>query len=110
MTAPPPTFSINLAELAEGRVLLRVSGELDLSTSPQLGEMLDRELDGGKSVLLDLSEVTFIDSTALNTLVTALRSCESNGGSLTVGPDLPAQVSRVFQITGLDAVLPIASS
>ena len=86
---------------------MRVSGELDLSTSPQLRDVLGRELDGGKSVVLDLSRVTFIDSTALNALVGALRSCESNGGSFMVGPDLPAQVSRVFAITGLDTILPI---
>jgi anti-anti-sigma factor len=109
LSASPPPFSIDLARLAEQRVKLCVSGELDLSTSPQLGELLGRELDSGNSVLVDLSGVTFIDSTALNTLIAALRSCESNGGSLAVGADLPAQVSRVFEITGLDAVLPIAS-
>jgi anti-sigma B factor antagonist len=101
---------MNLTHPDEGRALVRVCGELDLSTSPRLGELLAQELDGGRAVRLDLSEVTFIDSTALNTLVTALRSCESNGGSLAVDRELPAQVSRVFQITGLDAVLPIASN
>lgn len=109
LSASPPTFSINLSQLAENRVRLSVRGELDLSTSPELGETLGRELDGGNSVVLDLSDVTFIDSTALNTLVSALRSCENNGGSLNVAPDLPKQVRRVFQITGLDAVLPLAS-
>jgi anti-sigma B factor antagonist len=58
-------------------------------------------------VIVDLSSVTFIDSTALNTLVGALRLCESNGGSLAISHKLPAQISRVFEITGLDAVLPI---
>lgn len=89
--------------------MVRVTGELDLSTSPQLREVLGRELDRGKSVALDLSQVTFIDSTALNALVGALRSCETNGGSFVVAPDLPAQVSRVFAITGLDAILPIGA-
>ena len=87
---------------------VQVRGELDLSTSPQLGDALERELDAGRSVVVDLSRVTFIDSTALNTLVGALRSCESNGGALLLSGNLPAQVSRVFEITGLDTVLPIA--
>ena len=86
----------------------RVRGELDLSTSAELGEALEREIAEGKSVLVDLSGVTFIDSTGLNTLIRALRSSEANGGALMVSPDLPAQVSRVFEITGLSAVLPIA--
>lgn len=106
----PPPFSIELTRLSAQRARLRVSGELDLSTSPRLSELLGQELESGKSVLLDLSEVSFIDSTALNTLVTALRSCESNGGSFELAADLPGQVRRVFQVTGLDAVLPIASA
>lgn len=86
---------------------VEVQGELDLSTSPQLGQVLGREFDDGRSVVLDLSQVTFIDSTGLNVLVAALRSCEENGCKLVLSPELPAQVSRVFTITGLDTVLPI---
>lgn len=97
-----------MAPSGEQSVRVQVAGELDLSTSPELGNTLRRELDGGKSVVVDLSRVTFIDSTALNTLVGALRLCESNGGSLTVSPRLPDQVSRVFEITGLDGLLPLA--
>jgi anti-anti-sigma factor len=104
-----PTFAIKLAPVGEGSVRVQVEGELDLSTSPEFGDALRRELEGGRSVIVDLSSVTFIDSTALNTLVGALRTCESNGGRLAVSNRLPAQVSRVFEITGLDAVLPMAS-
>lgn len=88
---------------------VEVRGELDLATSPQLGDALERELADGRSVVVDLSRVTFIDSTALNTLVGALHSCGANGGSLAVSASLPAQVSRVFELTGLDSVLPIAA-
>jgi anti-anti-sigma factor len=88
-------------------VRVRVRGELDLSTSPALGETLGREITDGKSVVLDLSGVTFIDSTGLNALIRALQLCETNGGGLSVCRDLSAQVSRVFQMTGLDALLPI---
>jgi anti-anti-sigma factor len=107
LTSLPP-FAISMALSGERSVRVQVAGELDLSTSPKFGNALQRELDGGRSVVVDLSRVTFIDSTALNTLVGALRSCESNGGSLAVSPRLPPQVSRVFEITGLDGVLPIA--
>lgn len=88
---------------------VHVRGDLDLSTSPELGEALLREIDDGKAVVLDLSGVTFIDSTGLNTLIRAFRASESNGGMLALSPNVPAQVSRVFQITGLDALLPTAS-
>ena len=99
-----------MAPAGEKSVRLEVSGELDLSTSPELGQALKRELDGGRTVVVDLSRVTFIDSTGLNTLVGALRLCESNGGRLAVSPKLPAQVTRVFEISGLDTVIPIARS
>jgi len=109
LTSPPP-FAISLAAVGEQSVRLEIRGELDLSTSPQLDDALRHELGGGRSVIVDLSQVTFIDSTALNTLIGALRSCESNGGSLAVSPSLPPQVTRVFEVTGLDAVIPIAPS
>ena len=109
MNASPPPFAIELEPAAGDSVRLEVKGELDLSTSPRLEEALGRAFDRGTSVVLDLSRVAFIDSTGLNVLVAALRSCEQNGCSLAVSPDLPSQVRRVLQITGIDGVLPIAS-
>jgi anti-anti-sigma factor len=104
-----PPFAITAASASESGVRLDVWGELDLSTSPQLAEALDREFAAGNSVLLDLSNVTFIDSTGLNVLIGGLRSCEKNGCDFTINPDLPAQIRRVFQITGLDSVFPVTS-
>jgi anti-anti-sigma factor len=98
---------MNVTAAADGAMRVQISGELDLSTSPQLGEALAGGLTAGRSVVVDLSGVTFIDSTAIRALVDAWRLCESNGGRLAVSHPLPTQVSRVFQVTGLDAVLPI---
>jgi anti-sigma B factor antagonist len=106
---PHPPFGINRATASEDGVRIEVWGELDLSTSPRLAEALRRELDGGNSVTLDLSKVTFIDSTGLNVLITAARACEENGCTIALGPDLPAQIRRVFEITGIDGVFPLAS-
>jgi anti-anti-sigma factor len=103
-----PTFAIDLASPGAGSVRIRVRGDVDLSTSPELAETLTRAIDAGSSVVLDLSEVTFIDSTGLNTLITAHKECETNGGALALSPNLPAQVSRVFEITGLDDLFPTA--
>jgi anti-sigma B factor antagonist len=101
-----PTFAIDLASPGAGSVRIEVRGDVDLSTSPELDETLRRALDAGNSVVLDLSEVTFIDSTGLNTLIRALKACETNGGALALTTNLPAQVSRVFEITGLDDLFP----
>jgi anti-sigma B factor antagonist len=103
-----PTFEIDLASPGPGLLRVQVRGDVDLSTSPELGQTLTRAIDAGSSVVLDLSEVTFIDSTGLNTLIRALKACETNGGALALSPNLPAEVSRVFEITGLDGLFPIA--
>ena len=78
-----------------------------MSTSPQLDEILRREIDAGNRVVVDLSEIAFIDSTGLNTLIAALRASSSNGAVLTVSPSLPAQVQKLLEVTGLNEVLPI---
>lgn len=109
MNTDPPPFAIQVAPSGNGAVRIHVQGELDLATSPELDQTLQRELRAGNHVVIDLSEIAFIDSTGLNTLITALRACDSNGGALAVSPSLPAQVRRVLEITGLNKVLPIAA-
>jgi anti-anti-sigma factor len=104
-----PPFAISIASVDAGTVRVRVQGELDLSTSPEFGEALRREIAAGRKVVVDLSEIAFIDSTGLNTLIAALRASKTNGGSLAVSPSLPTQVRRVLEITGVGKVLPVAA-
>lgn len=108
MSSQSQPFAVRVAADADGSVRVKVSGELDLSTSPELDAALRREIDAGRRVVIDLSEIAFIDSTGLNTLISALRASNSNGGALLVSPSLPAQVRRVLEITGLNKVLPLA--
>jgi anti-anti-sigma factor len=109
MSSYTPPFAIKVASAGDGSVRVEVQGELDLSTTPAFDQAVRQELDAGKTVVVDLSQIAFIDSTGLNALITAMRASDSNGGTLAVSPSLPDQVRRLFQITGLDAVLPIAS-
>ena len=109
MSSYQQPFAILVAPREDGSVRVQVRGELDLSTSPQLDEALRREIDAGKRVVVDLSEIAFIDSSGLNTLIAALRASSSNGAALMVSSSLPAQVQRVLEVTGLTAVLPIAA-
>lgn len=108
MTTYPP-FAVLVATAADGSVRVKVTGELDLSTASELDETLRREIDAGRRIVIDLSEIEFIDSTGLNTLLAALRASDTNGGTLAVSPTLPTQVRRVLEITGLNKVLPIAA-
>lgn len=90
--------------------VLRLSGELDIATSGTLRQSLDalRE-EGRENLVLDLSGVTFCDSTGLGTVATHARWVMGVGGVLVVC-GLRPDVDAVFAISGLSTVLPTAKS
>ena len=100
---------IRLERDGDGAVaVLRATGELDAFSAPDL-EGAFAELDGLDRVVVDLAAVSFLDSTALGTLVREVRRVERLGASVRVVlPDGAAR--RIFEITTLDRVLPVAQS
>jgi anti-sigma B factor antagonist len=87
--------------------VLRVSGEVDIQTSPILDEHVQRVLSGGaSSMVVDLGEVTFLDSTGLSVLIAGLKGCQNAGGAMRVTSPRP-NVRRVFEVTGLSEVFQI---
>jgi anti-anti-sigma factor len=78
-----------------------VTGELDLATSRRLDDVIDQVCDqGGRSVLLDLSRVSFLDSSGLRSVVRGRARMEAAGGTLScVG--LSAAAERVLELTGV---------
>jgi anti-anti-sigma factor len=85
--------------------LVEASGELDLATAPDLGARLSSALDHGRIfIVVDLTQVSFLDSTALNVLVAAHRRAEMAGGAITLTGIAP-NIHRILKITGLDSVL-----
>jgi anti-anti-sigma factor len=101
-------FGIRVSPTRAGVVRVCVIGEVDLCTAPLLEEALVRELDAASDVLLDLSEVSFIDSSGLHAIVSAARTARANGGILAVDSPLPAQARRVIELTGLEELLHVA--
>jgi anti-anti-sigma factor len=86
----------------DGRAVLTVSGEIDLETASRLGEELQAAMrDVAPDMVVDLSAVTFMDSTGLKVLIAAqLRAGLAGGGVTLVG--LRRAVRRVFEVTGVD--------
>jgi anti-sigma B factor antagonist len=86
------------------------SGEIDALTAPQLGRRLLGLVDDGKmDLVVDLSHVTFMDSTGIGVLLNALRRLASRQGRLVlVCPT--ERVMRPFEITGLVGRLQIFRS
>lgn len=104
---PPQPFSIRVLPMQAQIVRVRVSGEVDLSTAPELERALVQEVDAAREVLLDLSAVSFIDSSGLHAIVIAARAAQSNGGALALGSRLPNQARRVIEITGLQSLIEV---
>lgn len=89
----------------DGWTVLSVTGEIDLATAPEMDAAL-AAADG--DVILDLSAVSFMDSTGIRSLVAAHRAAESadRGFRIVVG----RQIERLLEMTGLDGTLPLAGS
>lgn len=84
-------------------------GELDLSTAPNLEGPLEATLDSDEgSVLIDLSQCEFIDSTGIALIVRAWQRLDSgaNGRALVICSQ-NEQVRRVLEITGLELSIPV---
>lgn len=92
------------------RYVITVSGEVDLATSPQLDTAVIAAIDSGAtSVVIDLTDVSFMDSSGLGVIVRALKRCREaeNDLDLVITNE---RVLKVFGITGLDQVIPIHAS
>ena len=86
----------------EGLVQVSLRGELDLSTVEKVEDELRRvEERAGKLLILDLSGLTFLDSTGLRLMVTADQRARKAGRRLAIVKG-PETVHRVFTITKLD--------
>jgi anti-sigma B factor antagonist len=91
------------------RTVMRLVGEADVSTRA-LGEALSAEAaKEPRQLLVDVSELAFIDSAGLHEIVRAHRSLRAAGCQLIlVGPN--GVVARVLQLSGLDQVIPVRAS
>ena len=104
--------NVQIEESRDGDLaVLSMGGELDYEASPQLRARLVGAIkSGGRRLVLDLSQVTFIDSTAIGVLAsTVARLDDAGGGSLAV-VSTHEKVLQIFEITGLDSVISLHSS
>lgn len=99
-------FGIVQSEPDAQTTVVSVEGDLDLSTAPRLKWMLvDAVEQGHRRLVVDLSETTFMDSTALGVLVAVWRRLEG-GERLTVVCTRP-DVLKIFEYAGMDGAFAI---
>ncbi len=96
------SFGVEVAN-SNGRAIVFVRGEIDMSAGPEIRDALSTAQQGSPDVIVDVSDVTFMDSTGINALLRAHRQVSPGGSLWVVGAT--SAVRRVFDITGVSELL-----
>ena len=87
--------------------IIELEGEVDVYTAPQLKQQMIGLLEGGATALIvDLTKVEYLDSTALGVLIGGLKRLREREGNMVLVCPSP-RIRRVFEITGLDKIFDI---
>jgi anti-anti-sigma factor len=92
-----------------GVVIAAVTGDIDMSTVAGLRKHLFPLTEGGQSLIVDLNQVTFIDSTGLGALIGAARRAAAHGASLHAVCSRP-QTRKLLWLTGVDRRIPLTAT
>jgi anti-sigma B factor antagonist len=84
-----------------------VTGELDLATASTFRAEV-RGRDASSRLAIDVSDVSFVDSSGLGVMVTSLDHVKGHGGELAIVTPEGSPVERLLQLTGLDRIVPVA--
>ena len=100
-------FDIQTEQLSPEAYVISLSGEVDLYTAPEFKQQLLEVIgQGGKEVVVDFTNTTFIDSTTLGVLVGGVKRLRTNDGRLSLVCS-DRNITKIFEITGLDKVFEI---
>ena len=100
-------FDIKTEQLGDESYVIALAGEVDLYTAPEFKQQLLEVIgQGGKQVIVDFSNTTFIDSTTLGVLVGGVKRLRTNEGQLALVCS-DRNITKIFEITGLDRVFTI---
>ena len=100
-------FDIKTEQLNGDAWVISLAGEVDLYTAPEFKQqLLDVIAKGGKQVVVDFTDTTFIDSTTLGVLVGGVKRLRTNEGQLSLVCN-DRNITKIFEITGLDRVFTI---
>jgi anti-sigma B factor antagonist len=100
-------LKINTRHVDGKAAMIDLEGEVDVYTAPQLKQQIINMLDSGMfHVIVNLSAVEYIDSTALGVLIGGLKRLRERNGTLDLVCPNP-RIKRIFEITGLDKIFDI---
>ena len=102
---------VQVEDADPGLAVLVVGGEVDYEVSPQLKARLMKAIKAGtRRFVLDLTDVSFIDSTAIGVIAGAVERLDEVGGGSVAVVSTHEKVMQIFEITGLDNVLTVHST
>ncbi len=91
----------------DNEVFVKISGEIDAYTAPELKENLQPSTEmENPNITVDLSDVSYMDSTGLGVFVWLFKTAKSKDGQLTL-TGLSERLQRLFDITGLGEIMTI---
>jgi anti-sigma B factor antagonist len=109
LTADDDDQSRFIVHRHHGCAVVEASGEVDIATSPQMSEAQRSALDYSPRVVIDLTNVTFMDSGGLNVLASGWQLARERGGDIALVSPAEA-VCDALRITGLHRLFTISDS
>ncbi len=100
-----PQFWIEESQDPDGPLRLMLLGELDLTVAGELESRLGELKAEGVPVRLDLSELSFIDSSGIGVITRARLESDRTGGTFEIDPHVSEVVKRPLELLGLGEVL-----
>lgn len=99
-------MKLEIVELGDGITKLVLDGRMDIAGAQQVDMDFNLVSNAKRSVIVDMTSVSFLASMGLRTLLTAARTLKNNGGRLVLlNPD--ANVEKILIVSGTSDVMPI---
>jgi len=91
----------------EGVTIIGVDGEIDLNSSPELHDFFNKLVaDGAQKVIIDFEKISYIDSSGLATIISAMQELKKNEGKLSLA-SVSEKIRNILEVTKLDKIFSI---
>lgn len=104
------TIHITVESQSKARTILRLGGRLDFAAAPQLREEMEQVIAAGsRTLIVDLSQIAFVDSSGMGALLHGTRQTRQVGGNLVI-VDPQNRLGLLLSLTALGQVLHVSTS